>query len=118
VSSVGASKQWDRGADGSSGIDCDTRTATRPLSARASSLFVESVSFALIVSGGAGTCTMVGCPIAVLTPIVHVNSARLCTPLMTYDFTTIWLIVIRPDPFTVCRLSLSTWGVLVGLSFV
>ena len=115
---VDASKQWNRGADGASGIDCDTRTATGPLSARASSLVVEGVSSALIVSGGAATCTMVGCPIAVLTPIVHVNSARLCTPLMTYDFTMIWVIAIRPDSFTVCRLSLSTWGVSGGLSFV
>ena len=92
--------------------------ATGPLSARASSLVVEVVSSALILSGGAGTCTMVGCPIAVLTPIVHVNSARLCTPLMTYDFTTIWVIVIRPDPCAVCRLSLSTWEVTVGLFVV
>ena len=118
MSSVGASKQWDRGADGASGIDCDTRAATGPLSARASSLIIEGVSSALIVNGGADTCTMVGYPIAVLTPIVHVNSARLCTPLMTYEITTIWVIIIRPAPFTVCRLSLSMWGVTVDLSFV
>lgn len=53
-----------------------------------------------------------------LHQFVHVNSARLCTPLMTYDFTVIWVIVIRPDPFTVCRLNLSTRGVSGGLSFV
>ena len=118
MSSVGASQQWDRGADGVSGIDCDTRAATGPLSARASSLVVESVSSALIVSGGADTCTMVGCPIAVLILIVHVNSARLCTPLITYDLTTVWVIVIRPDQSNLCRLSFPTRGLSVGLSFV